>query len=264
MARLKPLSWPGCAVLLIAAALVVPTTASAQKGGNPNPGITVTPKSDQYRELSARWWQWALSRPVTKDPATTNPLVDTTGAAANNGQPHNGNVFFLAGLISFNSAVHGQVGRTITVPRGTRFFFPLQNFEQDNVGVNPPSSVAALRQLAATGAGQVTDLFASVDGVVLKDLHAYRAISPVFGYTLPPNDVASGSVNLAYAFTGGAVDVSGFQKPAVGDGFYVLLNPLPPGRHTIRFGGATTIPDANGNPTVSQLDVIYHVTVKRR
>jgi hypothetical protein len=189
--------------------------------------------------------------------------VDTTGAAAHNGQPH-GDIFFLAGLISFNAAVHGQVERTITVPHGTRFFFPLQNFEQDDVGVTPPVSVAALRQAAATGAGQVTDLFCSVDGVALKDLHAYQAISPVFGYTLPPNDVAAGSVNIAYAVTNGAANFVGFQTPAVGDGFYVLLNPLPPGHHTIRFGGATTTTDANGNPTTSQLDVKYHITVKRR
>src|SRR5262249_49531020 len=148
--------------------------------------------------------QWALGQPVTTDPSTTNPLVDTTGAAADVGQPAAGNVFFLGGLISFNSGLTAQVERSITIPAGTRLFFPVLHSEWDNVGVDPPLSVEQLRALAAFNVAQVTDLFATVDGAPLGNLDAYRAISPVFDYTLPPNDVAGGSVNLLYALTGGA------------------------------------------------------------
>jgi hypothetical protein len=237
------------------------TTAFAQKGGNPNPRVT-PPDSGQYAELSAQWWQWALSQPVTNNPATTNPLVDTTGAAAHNGQPEQGNVFFLAGLISFNAGLVAQAERTITIPTGTRLFFPILNSEQDNVGVNPPLSVAELRALAAFGVNSVTSLFATIDGVPSQDLTAYRAISPVFSYTLPPNNVAGNSVNIVYAITGGAIDVTGVQKPAVADGFYLLLTPLTPGHHDLHFGGTTSTLDANGNPATFQLDITYHITVK--
>jgi hypothetical protein len=236
------------------------TTAFAQKGGNPNPGV-ISPNSGQYADLSAQWWQWAFAQPVTNDPKTTNPLVDTTGAAAHNGQPQTGNVFFLAGLISFNAELVASAERTITIPTGTRLFFPILNTEADNVGVNPPLSVADLRAAATFGVQSITSMFASIDGVPLQNLTAYRAISPVFSFTLPPNNVAGNSVNLYYALTGGAINVSGVQKPAVADGFYLLLTPLTPGRHDLHFGGTTLIMDANGNPQNFELDITYHITV---
>src|SRR5262249_39648761 len=114
---------------------------------------------------------------------------------------------------------------------------------------------------AAFGASQVTSLFASIDGVPVQDLTAYRVISPVFSYRLPPNDVAGGSVNILYAVTGGAIDVTGVQQPAVGDGYYLLLTPLPPGENTVRFGRTTSTLDGNGNPATFELDITYHITV---
>jgi hypothetical protein len=236
------------------------TTAFAQKGGNANPGV-IPPNSGQYADLSAQWWQWALGQPVTNNPATTNPLLDTTGVAAHNGQPQQGNVFFLAGLISLSSGLVAKAERTITIPTGTRLFFPILNSEADNVGVSPPLSVAELRVGAAFLPNSVTSLFASIDGVPLQNLSAYRAISPVFSFTLPPNNVAGNSVNLYYALTGGAINVSGTQTPAVADGFYLLLTPLTPGHHDLHFGGTTQILDANGNPATFELDITYHITV---
>ena len=47
----------------------------------------------------------------------------------------------------------------------------------------------------------------------------------------------------------------------MGDGFYILLRPLPPGEHTIRFGGTSQALDGDGNPATFQLDITYHVTV---
>jgi hypothetical protein len=243
---------------LLALAMLTPL-ASARQGGNPH----VVPPSPEYAKLSVRWWQWALEQPVTpNDPATTNPLVDTTGVAAHNGQPDD--VFFLAGLLSINSGLVASAERTITVPKGTRFFFPLLNFEQDNVGVTPPLKVADLRKNAAFGVTQVETLLASVDGVEIPNLETYRTISPVFSYKLPKNHIAQNRVNVAYYLTGGALDIHGVQKPAVGDGFYILLKPLDPGQHTIHFGGTSQALDGNGNPATFQLDITYHVTVAKR
>jgi hypothetical protein len=45
-------------------------------------------------------------------------------------------------------------------------------------------------------------------------------------------------------------------SPAVSDGIWLMLRPLPPGPHTIRFGGS--FPVIGG---VFQLDITYHVTV---
>jgi hypothetical protein len=63
--------------------------------------------SDTYRNLSAEWWQWALSIPPSE-----NPLADTTGEKCMVGQ--HGSVWFLAG--SFGSG--GTITRKCTVPKG--------------------------------------------------------------------------------------------------------------------------------------------------
>ena len=47
---------------------------------------------------------------------------------------------------------------------------------------------------------------------------------------------------------------AGAYAPAVADGYYLLLAPLPPGPHTITFGGT----DGTG---FSQ-DITYHITVQ--
>jgi hypothetical protein len=50
---------------------------------------------------------------------------------------------------------------------------------------------------------------------------------------------------------------AGTYAPAVADGFYLLLAPLPPGAHTIRFGGQGLF---NGGG-FSQ-DITYHLAVR--
>lgn len=47
---------------------------------------------------------------------------------------------------------------------------------------------------------------------------------------------------------------AGELYPSAGDGVYLLLAPLPPGEHTLHFGGAY----AQGS---FSLDVTYHITV---
>jgi hypothetical protein len=224
-----------------------PTRAGGE--GNPNPGITIAPDSSQYATLSAEWWQWAFEQPTS-----TNPLFDKTGALAANGQPDHGNLFFLGGLFSLNAGLEASADRTITVPTGTRLFFPILNSEADlPTTATGATTVEGLRAEAAYFADQVISLYVTLDGQPLQDLTAYRTTSPVFSYTLPAED------NLLQFF---GYDVIGTVSPAVGDGYYLLLNPLPPGEHTLSFGGTTHTLDANGNPAVFSLDITYHITVR--
>jgi hypothetical protein len=219
--------------------------------GNPNPGVTVAPESGQYAKLSAEWWRWAFAQPTT-----TSPLfhaTDPTGALAANGQPTRGNVFFLGGLVSLNSGLEATAERTVVIPTGTRLFFPILNSEADfPTSATGATTVQGLRAEAAFFADQVITLHATLDGKRLRDLTAYRAASPEFGYTLPDRD------NFLQFF---GVDIAGTVSPAVGDGYYLLLEPLTRGRHTLTFGGTTHTLDANNNPVVFSLDITYHVTV---
>jgi hypothetical protein len=233
----------------MALAVVLALAPRVYAQGNPNPGII--PPNAQYPELSADWWQWALTQPVS-----SNPLFDTTGADASNNQPTNGNIFYLAGLISLNAGLNASVERTITIPPGKRLFFPILNSEADiPSSVLGSTTVPQLRAEAAFFVDQIQSMFLTIDGKNAGDLTAYRTISPVFGFVLPPQD------NI-YQFFG--LNISGLVYPAVADGYYVLLAPLPPGKHTILFGGTTKILDQNGQPAIFSLKITYHITVAPR
>ncbi len=231
-----------CGILAIALSGV----SVAWAGGNPNPGII--PPNGQYGDLSAEWWQWVMSQS-----ASSNPLFDLTGADAANGQPEKGNLFYLAGLISLNSGLEASVERTIAIPTGKRLFFPILNSEAD-IPSSPRSSttVDELRDEAAFFTTQVQSLFLTIDGKPASDLTSYRTISPVFRFVLPEED------NLFQFF---GLDISGEVAPAVADGYYVLLTPLPPGWHTIVFGGTTNTLDENGDPALFSLSITYHIRV---
>jgi hypothetical protein len=96
------------------------------------------------------------------------------------------------------------------------------------------------------------ELFCTVDGVPVGPLNSYRVSSPQFKFDAPTPWVAGP--------TGG-------KGKAVGDGYYVLLEPLPKGDHTIHFGGklhfnAGEVPELGPDAVDLALDVTYNVKVK--
>ena len=72
-----------------------------------------------------------------------------------------------------------------------------------------------------------TNLSVAVDGIAIKNLRRVR--SHVFSVALPEDNV----FDSPCAGFGGVP--GGIYSPAVDDGFYVLLNPLRVGRHTLHF-----------------------------
>lgn len=228
------------AISVVVVGLIVSVTLlCAQASSNPNPGvfpIHSTPFGQTYGEWSAQWWQWVLSIPEE-----TNPLFDTTGEHCAEAQA--GHVWFLARTFG------GTVTRSCTGPPGRALFFPLLNIifgagagdcEPTNPGV--PCDVDALREAAAAPLENPQTLEASIDGVPLQDLSAYRVQSPVFSVTLPEDAI---------------FDVpSGTFEPNVSDGYHLMLVPLSVGEHTIYFKAVT----AGGFTT----EVTYNLTVSRR
>src|SRR6266567_9555639 len=99
-----------------AAALLLALTAVASFGDT----VIVPPNSTPnaaygktYGEWAAAWWQWGLSVP-----AAVNPILDTTGADAGQGQT--GPVWFLGGTFG-----GGTIKRTLTIPAGKAIFIPV-------------------------------------------------------------------------------------------------------------------------------------------
>jgi hypothetical protein len=183
-----------------------------------------------YGEWSAEWWQWALSIP-----AANSPISDTTGA--NCTQRQSGPVFYLAGT----SGGHA-VTRKCTVPTGKALFFPILNAlwgaaVGDCVPTNSAvvCNIADLRKLAADSMDSVT-LNAVIDGEPVENLREQRVQSPVLTITLP--DTAP-------------------YTPNVSDGYWLLLPPLPAGKHTIYFKGVVTDGPFKG----FVVEVTYKLTV---
>lgn len=183
------------------------------------------------------WWQWSYTIPLSH-----HPLFDEDGTYASVGQ--RGPVWFLGGV--FNES--GTVTRTITVPAGTVFFFPLLSVQWDNVGQNPGLTLDQLKDRAAQFAEAVDtgSLFCEVDGVSVPKLHKNRLPSKKpFSYTVPPD-------SLPIQFGAEEGEVVPF---AVSDGYWVMLRALPPGNHVLRFGGTV------GGVYDFSLDITYNVTV---
>jgi hypothetical protein len=214
---------------LVTMSWLTPSVSIALADGNPNPRILppfASALGKTYGAWSAAWWQYVLLQP-----ASSNPLTDSTGAGCRTGQ--SGHVFFLVGTNGSGSIVR----TACTVPTGHALFFPLVNAVDAHTpgdGLDTPQLV--WDDLHTTlGFGSFSELHASIDDVQVNGLNppattAYRACAgPVAGCA------ASFSLTLpADNFFGVP---AGTYAPAVADGFYLLVAPLPPGPHVIKFGG---------------------------
>jgi hypothetical protein len=209
------------AIVGIVLGIMAPTQMAFADGEDSLPPIPV---------LTGQWWQWAYSLPTSQ-----NPLTDVTGERCMFGQ--RGPIWFLLGNEGKNAPP-----RTCSVPEGAILFFPVINA----VNFNTPgkcgntsqdlNTLTLLRQSVAQFIDPVPvqDLFASVDGHSIKNL-IQRVKSEPFAVALPKKPD-----NLC-----GDVD-AGIYAPAVDDGYYVLLEPLERGKHTVKFGStATSFPQNN-------------------
>jgi hypothetical protein len=181
-----------------------------------------------YATWSEAWWRWAMAIPSAQ-----SPLADATGANCTVGQ--SGPVWFLAGTTG------GTATRTCAVPAGKAVLFPIFNAEWSAAeanaanggcfvpGVSPAgTSQAALSACAAAQIDHVTSVNASVDGVAIRDVQQYRSRSGLFSFN---------------AVGGNVFSVPAGTTSAVSDGFWILLAPLSPGSHTIRFEGIADFPE---------------------
>ena len=185
------------------------------------PGNSVSGLS--YDEWSATWWQWLLAIP-TGPGNDQNPQDQPTGAV-DCSIHQSGPVWFLAGSGSGTTVTRtcsSNISSTVSL------MFPLINVEcstQDQPPFNC-TDAASCRRCAASFANYIgpATLHASVDGVeVLNSGQGFRAQSPFFNFTTPTN-------NILFSAGGPGMSVS--------NGYWMMLKPLSPGRHTINFGGA--------------------------
>jgi hypothetical protein len=196
-----------------------------------------------YAEWSAAWNQWADSIPVTQ-----HPLFDNGDCSTEQSGP----VWFLGGKFCAVGATCSYTAiRSCTVPAGKSLFFPIADFEdsalEENVSIHPGDStyqqIATLRNVVSSLEG-VTDIFFQIDHQPIRQLQKYGVYSVAFGFTLPADNLFSAVYpppNNYYQ--------EGTYFPGVDFGYYIMLQPLTPGNHTLHFGA-------------SWLDITYNLTVK--
>lgn len=176
----------------------------------------------EMRELSAQWWQWALSIP-----APVNPLNDAGDPAPNCMVGQRDPVWFLAG--SFGT----PFSRGCSVPEGVPIFFPVVN----SVQVNTPGvcgqvgelTVQQMRKNNAEFINSITSMSATLDD---KKLAPVRVRSTSFATTLPVD-------NVFLPFCGGD-SPPGVFSPSVADGYWVKLNGLRAGEHVLKFDASNS------------------------
>jgi hypothetical protein len=203
-------------------------------------------QSQFLKGAGAEWEQWANSIPTAVNPQigsdNINPALDySTAGKCVVGQ--HGSVWFLAGTFGGGTAT-----RTCSVPEGTWLFFPAVNSVQINTpnicGQGGNISVKDLRKLAADGLKGAT-YSVHLDGRAITDIQHLQ--SPVFGVALPEDNIFDEPCSSL-----GNVP-AGIFSPAVDEGFYVLLEPLKTGLHTLHIQAAS--------PGVTTLDVTFNLNV---
>lgn len=191
-----------------------------------------------YAEWAEQWYLWWDLIPVP-----INPSFDPTGqnCGINQSRP----VYFLAGDGTFSGA---PVTRSCTVP-SLPLFFPMITAECSNVEAPPffgrtdADRLECARQLI-DGVPPIT-VVVTVDGHSVPALRNFRVASPPFNFTTPAH-------NNVFGLDGVTSGRSGT------DGYWAMLTPLRPGKHTVHFEAAISAGPFAG---LTQ-NVTYNLTVK--
>ena len=203
---------------------------AAAKGADPRVlPPPARPYGSTYAEWSARWWQWALAIPAAGNPL--NDGSDCLHVAAGQSGP----VWFLGGAIDEST----NAERNCAVPAGKALFFPVINVECSTVEAPPFYGADADALRTCANGFTLAGAYAEIDGVAVRDLDRYFVQSPVFDFTLPPDNV---------------LGVAAGTGSSVSNGIYLLLPPLSAGEHVLRFGG--TYPDFPFS-----IAITYHLSV---
>lgn len=236
-------------LLMIALTTFVSTGAVLAAQGNPG----IAPISSRindvktYAELGAEWWQWAVQAP-----SADNPLFDSTGEKCRVGQQ--GPVWFLAGTTG--SGILTQ--RQCDVPGGKAIFFPMINvayfaFLSDPASQRTPAFLRTTVQNLCNN-NSIRGLSVTIDGVAVANPAEFITTaeqSPLFQAQLPTDNI----------FGASTADIPELLlSPSVHKGFYLYLNPLAPGGHTVAWTATWDCNFGAGLQTFSE-NVTYNLTV---
>jgi hypothetical protein len=187
-------------------------------------------------EWGDSWWKWAFRHPET--------LGDTTGEFGELGDVR-GPVFFAEGSSG------DPFKASVDVPRGEYVLLPIAAFIW--TFFDPCAEIRCARKIINDNFIKgIRDVFVSIDGKPVGDLASH----------LVKVDRNNPQVFLVDA---GPIDEDGYGGilPAFQGGYWLMLEPLPPGPHYVVFGA--TIPELDpitGEPTGGTIKLRSQLTLQ--
>ncbi len=234
-----------CLAIAGAIAVTSGTALGGSSGGRPKPAVsrvaaavadgdaaaardsTLPWRGESKSNWVERWYRWFESIP-----AGVVPHGDPSGA--NCGISQSGPVWFLSGPLV------GTFVNACAIPAGKAIMSPVFNVIDDYPCPAEfkfePSPGQGLEAFLTADVAQYVNLAyttASLDGVAVR---VHRVRTPLFAFTAAASNVASDPC------------ITGSPQLAVSEGFYVFIDPPPPGQHVLQlrsgpsvFGGATDV-----------------------
>lgn len=181
-------------------------------------------EDETFGQLTARWWQWAEHVPVA-------PFLDPDGRYCEIGQE--GPVWFLAGT---NGRFNAK--RECVVPAGRYLLVPIINMRNSSFDEDLPLPCPVLQGGAAVNNERLGSAVALIDGVPVTNVTRYRVRSDGCFPLIPDND----KTGLTAA-----------------DGYWLLIKPLPTGRHTLSIGANYATDDSGYGKMVQNFEYVLHV-----
>jgi len=202
--RLSLITYLGI-ILIFSSPSVLSTLVSAD---DLNPGIysrDSKPFGTQYGDWLVRWSQWFI-----QIPADINPREHYTPERCATDQ--SGPVWFLTDILKEKEE------RTCTIPSDKAILLPILSGTCWTDKTDPiPMTEQEITKCAMAG-NEYGKISATLDGKTIQNLNNYRTQSPFFNITVPENNVFNNMPGVWKAKT---------------DGFFLFLEPLSPGNHTL-------------------------------
>lgn len=235
--------WKISSTITMTAVLLLLSTTSVFAHAPTHENKVFSPNSHpyglSYAQWSTEWWKRAFS-------LTDAQFNNSNDCSINQYGP----IWFLNGTTGSSAA------RNCIIPQGKAILFPIFNAEESiSEAQSAPclvpsfptgTSDIALRQCAVAQINHTTALSAELDGKPIQNLRKFLFISPPFNF---------------FAVNGNAFGISAGLNRSVSAGYWIILNPLAPGFHTLSFSGTATFPELPPRPFVFTSTVTYNLLV---
>ena len=181
---------------------------------------------------------WQTTQWFIQFPADLHPREHYTPESCSIDQ--SGPVWFLTDILK------GSEERTCTIPSDKAILLPILTGVSwdDKSDLIPKTDQDVIR--GATAGNEYGVINATLDERTIQDLNNYRTQSSWFNITVPENNVFNNK--------------PGIWPKAVADGFYLLVEPLPPGNHTLHYTVSVLNPIESDYNYAA--DLIYNLMVK--